>query len=130
MSKRDKESVSALKQLAEQFAKEETILREGGGQAGLARQRKLGRLPARERIDLLIDSQSQFLEIALWAAFGMYQDVGGAPGAGVVTGIGTVHDRDCMIIANDATVKAGAFFPATVKKVLRARRSQRDAISR
>ena len=60
----------------------------------------------------------------------MYPEFGGAVAAGVVTGIGTIHDRPCMIVANDATVKAGAFFPATVKKVLRARRSPRDAICR
>jgi acetyl-CoA carboxylase carboxyltransferase component len=122
MAKRAKESTSALRALTEQIAQQEATLREGGGAAGLARQRKLGRLPARERIELLIDKKSSFLEIGLWAAFGMYEDVGGAVAAGVVTGVGNIHDRPCMIVANDASVKAGAFFPATVKKVLRAQK--------
>ncbi|HEY8668569.1 MAG TPA: acyl-CoA carboxylase subunit beta, partial [Tepidisphaeraceae bacterium] len=77
-------------------------------------------LPVRERLERLLDGGSEFLEIGLWAAFEMYPDVGETPAAGVVTGIGIVHGRRCMIVANDATVKAGAFFPATVKKVLRA----------
>ncbi|HEV3443338.1 MAG TPA: acyl-CoA carboxylase subunit beta, partial [Gemmataceae bacterium] len=81
-----------------------------------------GRLTARERIARLIDSQSEFFELGLWAAWNMYQDWGGAPSAGVATGIGTVAGRRVMIIANDATVKAGAFFPLTCKKVLRAQR--------
>src|SRR5256885_10215145 len=122
MAKRAKESTSPLRALTEQIAQQEATLREGGGAAGLARQRKLGRLPARERIELLIDKKSSFLEIGLWAAFGMYEEVGGAVAAGVVTGVGNVHDRPCMIVANDASVKAGAFFPATVKKVLRAQK--------
>src|SRR5689334_10375063 len=122
MAKRAKESTSALRTVTEQIAEQEATLRQGGGAAGLARQRKLGRLPARERIELLVDKKSPFLEIGLWAAFGMYEDVGGAVAAGVITGIGDVHDRACMIIANDASVKAGAFFPATVKKVLRAQK--------
>src|SRR6478609_8834924 len=121
MSKRAKTPDSPLRTLAEQFAQEEAKLREGVP-AGLERQRKLGRLPARERIELLIDKKSPFLEIGLWAAYGMYQDVGGALCAGVITGVGQIHDRPCMIIANDASVKAGAFFPATVKKVLRAQK--------
>ena len=80
-----------------------------------------GRLTVRERTSkLLLDDESSFLELGLWAARGMYSEYGGAPGAGVVTGIGRVSGRLCMIIANDATVKAGAFFPMTAKKVLRA----------
>jgi 3-methylcrotonyl-CoA carboxylase beta subunit len=74
----------------------------------------------RERLDLLLDEGSDFLELGLWAAYEMYADYGGAPGAGVVTGLARVCGRLCMIIANDATVKAGAFFPMTAKKVLRA----------
>src|SRR3954470_23416219 len=122
MAKRAKQSTSALRALTEQIAQQEGSLREGGGAAGLARQRKLGRLPARERIDLLIDKKTPLLEIGLWSAYGMYQEVGGAVSAGVVTGIGNVHDHPRMIVANDASVKAGAFFPATVKKVLRAQK--------
>jgi acetyl-CoA carboxylase carboxyltransferase component len=86
------------------------------------RQHKLGRLHVRERLAALLDEGSDWLEIGLWAAWGMYPEVGGAVAAGVVTGIGRVHGRSVMVIANDATVKAGAFFPATCKKVLRAQR--------
>src|SRR5207253_657571 len=81
-----------------------------------------GRLTARERIDGLIDPGVGFFELGVWAAWGMYREWGGAPAAGVVTGIGTVSGRRVMLIANDATVKAGAFFPMTCKKVLRAQR--------
>ncbi|MFM9995610.1 MAG: acyl-CoA carboxylase subunit beta, partial [Phycisphaerales bacterium] len=79
-----------------------------------------GRLTARERIAKLVDDADSFMELGLWSAFGMYEEHGGAPAAGVVTGIGLVHGRECMIIANDATVKAGAFFPMTCKKIIRA----------
>jgi 3-methylcrotonyl-CoA carboxylase beta subunit len=120
--KKTAKTSSPLRLLTEQIAEQEATLREGGGPAGQERQRKLGRLPVRERIDLLIDKKSTLLEIQLWAAHGMYTEVGGAISAGVVTAIGTIHDRPCMIVANDATVKAGAFFPATVKKVLRAQK--------
>ena len=88
----------------------------------MERQRKLGRLPARERIGLLLDKESDFFEIGLWAAYKMYQEWGNIAAAGTVAGIGAVAGVPCMIIANDATVKAGAFFPQTVKKVLRAQR--------
>src|SRR2546423_977865 len=117
MAKRAKESTSPLRALTEQIAQQEATLREGGGAAGLARQRKLGRLPARERIELLIDKKSHFLEIGLWAAFGMYEEVGGAVSAGVVTGIGNIHDRACIILAKRASAKAGAVFPPPVKQV-------------
>jgi acetyl-CoA carboxylase carboxyltransferase component len=79
-------------------------------------------LPVRQRLGLLLDPGAPFLEFNLWAAWGMYPEAGAIPAAGVVTGIGIVQGRPCMLIANDATVKAGAFFPATVKKVLRAQR--------
>ncbi len=101
---------------------EEALLREGGGAAGQERQRKLGRLPVRERLARLLDDPEAFLEIGLWAAYKMYSSWGDVPAAGVVTGIGTVSGHACMVIANDATVKAGAFFPQTAKKVLRAQR--------
>jgi acetyl-CoA carboxylase carboxyltransferase component len=101
---------------------EEAVLREGGGEAGRARQARLGRLTARERLGLLLDDGDGFLELGLWAAWGMYDTWGPAPAAGVVTGIGRVEGRSCMVVANDATVKAGAFFPQTVKKVIRAQR--------
>jgi acetyl-CoA carboxylase carboxyltransferase component len=104
------------------FLRQETIIREGGGATAIARQHDKGRWTARERIAGLIDADSEFFELGLWAAWQMYQEWGGAPSAGVVTGIGSVSERRVMIIANDATVKAGAFFPLTCKKVLRAQR--------
>jgi 3-methylcrotonyl-CoA carboxylase beta subunit len=104
------------------IAREETVLREGGGQAGHERQRKMGRLPVRERISHLLDKGSPFFEIGLWAAYKMYEEWGKIPAAGVVAGIGNIAGVPCMIIANDATVKAGAFFPQTAKKVIRAQR--------
>ena len=104
------------------IAEEEAVLREGGGKAGHERQRKMGRLPVRERIRHLLDKDSPFFEIELWAAYKMYEQWGKIPAAGVVTGIGNVEGVPCMIVANDATVKAGAFFPATTKKVIRAQR--------
>src|ERR1041385_5236216 len=104
------------------IAKEEAVLREGGGKAGHERQRKWGRLPVRERLQELLDKDSSFFEIGLWAAYRMYDQWGKIPAAGVVAGIGNVEGVPCMIVANDATVKAGAFFPATTKKVIRAQR--------
>ena len=104
------------------IAEEEAALREGGGKAGHERQRKMGRLPVRERLRHLLDKDSPFFEIELWAAYKMYEQWGKIPAAGVVTGIGNVEGVPCMIVANDATVKAGAFFPATTKKVIRAQR--------
>ena len=104
------------------IAQEEAVLREGGGKAGHERQRKMGRLPVRERLKQLLDKDSPFFEIGLWAAYKMYEQWGKIPAAGVVTGIGNVEGVPCMIVANDATVKAGAFFPATTKKVIRAQR--------
>jgi 3-methylcrotonyl-CoA carboxylase beta subunit len=104
------------------IAGEETVLREGGGKAGHERQRKMGRLPVRERISHLLDKGSPFFEIGLWAAYKMYEQWGKIPAAGVVAGIGNIAGIPCMMIANDATVKAGAFFPQTAKKVIRAQR--------
>lgn len=98
----------------------EQEIRLGGGETAVERQHEKGRLTARERIERLIDPGSTFFELGLFAAFEMYQEWGGAAAAGVITGIGQVQKRHFMIIANDATVKAGAFFPTTVKKVLRA----------
>jgi 3-methylcrotonyl-CoA carboxylase beta subunit len=95
-------------------------IREGGGAKAAEAQRAKGRLTVRERLALLLDKDSAWTELGLWAAHGMYAEFGGAPGAAVVTGLGRVQGRLCMIVANDATVKAGAFFPMTAKKVLRA----------
>lgn len=111
-----------LRKLTVQVQTQEAVLREGGGASGRARQERLGRLVARDRIEKLIDKDSPWLEVGLWAGYEMYEEWGKVPAAGVLTGIGVVSGRRCMIVANDATVKAGAFFPQTVKKVLRAQR--------
>ncbi|HLN26890.1 MAG TPA: acyl-CoA carboxylase subunit beta [Gemmataceae bacterium] len=115
-----------MNEFTEELRREELILKEGGGPKAIARQHEKGRLTARERIAHLLDPHTNFFELGLWAAWRMYQDWGGAPSAGVVTGIGRVTGRLVMIIANDATVKAGAFFPLTCKKVLRAQRIAMD----
>lgn len=108
--------------LFREFAEQATKIEQGGGKEAIARQHGKQRGTARERIAKLLDAESPWLEIGLWAAHGMYQDWGGAPAAGVVCGIGRIQGRRHMIIANDATVKAGAFFPMTAKKVLRAQK--------
>lgn len=105
--------------LVSQVRNEEEKIREGGGPKSIESQHSKGRLTARERINLLADPGS-FFELGIYAAHRMYEEWGGAPGAGVVTGLARVHTRLVMIIANDATVKAGAFFPMTSKKVIRA----------
>jgi acetyl-CoA carboxylase carboxyltransferase component len=95
-------------------------IRQGGGPEAQERLRARGKLPARERIQRLIDPGTTFLELGLFAAYGMYEEYGGCPAAGVIVGIGKVSGRDCIIVANDASVKAGAWFPMTAKKNLRA----------
>ncbi len=111
---------AALQVLMAALRVEEDEIRLGGGAKAAQAQKAKGRLTVRERLALLLDQGSEFLELGLWAAHGMYGEYGGAPAAGVVTGLGRVSGRLCMIVANDATVKAGAFFPMTAKKVLRA----------
>ena len=111
-----------LSGLVADIEREEKQIRFGGGKAAIERQHGKGRLTARERIERLIDPGTPLMELGLWAAQGMYADWGGAPAAGVVTAVGTICGRRHMIVANDATVKAGAFFPMTAKKVLRAQR--------
>jgi acetyl-CoA carboxylase carboxyltransferase component len=111
-----------IEQRLDAIRREEEALKLGGGLAAIERQHARGRLSVRERIAQLLDDGTELFELGLWAAWGMYQEWGGAPSAGVVTGIGTVCERRVMVIANDATVKAGAFFPMTCKKVLRAQR--------
>jgi acetyl-CoA carboxylase carboxyltransferase component len=105
--------------LVSQVRNEEEKIREGGGSKAIESQHAKKRLTARERIGLLADPGS-FFELGIYAAHGMYQEWGGAPAAGVITGLARIHTRLVMIIANDATVKAGAFFPMTSKKVIRA----------
>ena len=102
------------------LGQQEDAIRQGGGPKAIEAQHGKKRLTARERLELLLDPGSDFLELGLFAAYGMYEEWGGAPAAGVVTGLGWVAGRLVMVIANDATVKAGAFFPMTAKKVLRA----------
>jgi acetyl-CoA carboxylase carboxyltransferase component len=92
----------------------------GGGKKKIAKQHDEGKLTARERIDYLIDTNSKFYEIGAFCGYEMYEEHGGCPAGGVVMGIGYVCGRQCMIVANDATVKAGAWFPITGKKNLRA----------
>jgi acetyl-CoA carboxylase carboxyltransferase component len=106
--------------LVQKVREDESALRLGGGEDNIERQHKKNRLTARERIQLLLDEGSPFFELGLFAAYEMYEEWGGAPAAGAVAGIGRVQGREFMIIANDATVKAGAFFPLTAKKVIRA----------
>lgn len=96
------------------------IARLGGGHEAASRQKKRGKMLPRERIARLIDAGSHFMELGSLAAYNMYVEHGGAPSAGIVTGIGKIHDRDVVIVANDSTVKAGAYFPMTIKKNLRA----------
>jgi 3-methylcrotonyl-CoA carboxylase beta subunit len=121
-SRTDSATRSALRERCQAILREEEILREGGGKVGQARQRKMGRLPARERIEHLLDPGTGFFELGLWAAYKMYEQWGSVPAAGAVVGIGQIAGIPCMIIANDATVKAGAFFPQTAKKLIRAQR--------
>jgi 3-methylcrotonyl-CoA carboxylase beta subunit len=108
-----------LADLVSQVRNEEEKIREGGGAKAIASQHAKGRLTARERINLLVDPGT-FFELGVYVAHLMYEDWGGAPAAGVITGLARVQSRLVMIIANDATVKAGAFFPMTSKKVIRA----------
>jgi acetyl-CoA carboxylase carboxyltransferase component len=106
--------------LLTEIKNEEEQLRQGGGAKAIEAQHKKGRLTARERIARLIDPKTEFFELGIYAAWEMYTEWGGAPAAGAITGLARVAGRLVMIIANDATVKAGAFFPMTAKKVIRA----------
>ncbi|HEY6563145.1 MAG TPA: acyl-CoA carboxylase subunit beta, partial [Pirellulaceae bacterium] len=112
--------------LLREFAEQADVIRQGGGASAQERQHKKQRLTARERIAGVTDTGSTFLEIGLWAAWNMYEEWGGAASASVVCGIAPIAGRDVMLIVNDATIKAGAFFPATAKKVLRAQRIAMD----
>jgi acetyl-CoA carboxylase carboxyltransferase component len=114
------DNTAAVKALLAELDGQARAIQLGGGTKAIEAQHAKGRLTARERIALLLDPGTELVELALWAAFGMYGEYGGAPSAGCVAGIGRVQGRLCMIVANDATVKAGAFFPMTAKKVLRA----------
>ncbi len=119
-SERCQSNAVAMRSLLVAFEAERAIIRQGGGAKAIEAQHAKNRLTVRERLDLLLDPGTELHELSIYAAHGMYADYGGAPAAGVVTGVGRVASRLVMIIANDATVKAGAFFPMTAKKVLRA----------
>jgi 3-methylcrotonyl-CoA carboxylase beta subunit len=119
-SARYEKNMRAMAELVASFRNDEEKIREGGGAKAIEAQHKKKRLTARQRIALLLDPGSELFELGLFAAHGMYEEWGGAPAAGVITGLGRIHSRLLMIIANDATVKAGAFFPMTAKKVIRA----------
>jgi 3-methylcrotonyl-CoA carboxylase beta subunit len=106
--------------LLTEFKNQEAAIQQGGGAKAIEAQHKKGRLTARERIAKLIDPHTSFFELGIYAAHEMYEEWGGAPAAGAITGLGRICGRLVMIIANDATVKAGAFFPLTAKKVIRA----------
>jgi len=101
-----------------QAEKEKVML--GGGIKAIEKQKEKGKIPARERINLLLDNPKEFYELSTFAAYGMYEEFGGAASAGTIYGIGKISGRQCIIVANDATVKAGAWFPITAKKNLRA----------
>jgi acetyl-CoA carboxylase carboxyltransferase component len=120
-AQRDKSFASRherMAQLVAQLRERTAQVARGGGEKAVARHRDRGKLPARERIDRLIDPDSTFLELNALAAWDLYD--GEAPSAGIVTGVGVVEGQECVIVANDATVKGGSYFPLTVKKHLRA----------
>jgi 3-methylcrotonyl-CoA carboxylase beta subunit len=118
-SARFEANMRSMADLVSNVRNQEEQIREGGGQKAIESQHGKGRLTARERIQRLVDPGT-FFELGIYAANGMYEEWGGAPAAGVITGLGRIETRLVMIIANDATVKAGAFFPMTAKKVIRA----------
>ena len=115
-----KKNTRRVIELLTEIKNQEEQICQGGGAKAIDSQHKKGRLTARERIAKLIDPGSHFFELGTFAAFEMYEEWGGAPSAGTVTGLARVCGRLFMVIANDATVKAGAFFPMTAKKVIRA----------
>jgi len=119
-SVRFEKNMRAMAELVAQVRNQEEKISEGGGAGALESQHKKGRLTGRERLALLLDPGTELFELGAYAAWGMYEEWGGAPAAGVVTGLGRIHGRLFMLIVNDATVKAGAFFPMTTKKVIRA----------
>src|SRR5262245_65571412 len=107
-----------MEQLVGELRERTAQVERGGGEKAVERHRARGKLTARERIDRLLDPDTAFLELSALAAWEMYDDQ--APGAGIVTGIGVIEGRECVLVANDATVKGGTYFPITGKKHLRA----------
>jgi len=120
LAKSFKENEKHHRALAAELSARITAVEAGGGAEAQKRHQSRGKLPPRERIERILDAGSPFLELSALAAWGMYVAEGGVPSAGVVAGIGRVHGRECMLVANDATVKGGTYFPMTVKKHLRA----------
>ncbi len=108
--------------IIQEFNKEREDIKLGGGVIAIEKQHSKKRLTARERIDILIDKESSFFELGLYAAWNMYKEYGSPPASGTIIGVGKINNNDCMIIANDATVKAGAYFEVTLKKTLRAQK--------
>src|SRR5690349_5486142 len=119
-SQRFEKNMRAMAELVTRLRNEEENIAQGGGPKAIDSQHKKGRLTARERIALLLDPGTELFELGIYSAYEMYEEWGGAPCAGTVTGLGRIHGRLYMLIVNDATVKAGAFFPMTAKKVIRA----------
>src|SRR5437667_549217 len=119
-SARFEKNMRAMAELVTVVRNEEEKIREGGGAKAIEAQHNKGRLIARERLARLLDEGTEFFELGIYTAHGMYEEWGGAPAAGTVTGLGRIHGRLFMLIVNDATVKAGSFFPMTAKKVIRA----------
>ena len=111
--------MSTMQALIEKTNKHLEKIFEGGGKKAIAKQKEKNKLTARERINYLIDKDSEFVEIGAFAGFEMYEEYGGCPAGGTVGGIGYVSGKQCVIVANDQTVKAGAWFPITGKKNLR-----------
>src|SRR5260370_18805446 len=116
-SSNDKKNTRRIVDLLTTIKNEEEQIREGGGAKAIESQHKKGRLTARERIAKLIDAGAQFFELGVYAAYEMYEEWGGAPSAGTLTGLARVCGRTFMFIPNPATVKSGAFFPSTPQKV-------------
>jgi 3-methylcrotonyl-CoA carboxylase beta subunit len=110
----------SIKTLVRKLDAKADVVKLGGGAEAIEKHRKRGKMTARERIQALLDPGTELLEIGLFSGYGMYEEYGGAPSAGTVFGLGKIHGRDVVIVANDATVKAGAWFPITCKKNLRA----------
>jgi 3-methylcrotonyl-CoA carboxylase beta subunit len=119
-SSRFQKNMRNMAELVSAMRNQEEQIRQGGGPKAIEAQHAKKRLTARERIELLIDPKTRFFELGIFAAHEMYEEWGGAPAAGVLTGLGWIRGRLFMLIVNDATVKAGAFFPMTAKKVIRA----------
>lgn len=113
-------NADSMKLLVSQINRKLDVIKTGGGKKRIEKQHEQGKMTARERVDYLLDEGSPFLEIGAFAGYEMYPEEGGCPAGGVIVGVGYVRGRQCMVVANDATVKAGAWFPITGKKNLRA----------